>query len=153
MPSSRGRRAPAHLRRLGYPEDWPEIAERVKERAGWRCETCGARHGAWGARDRAGRLIEVDREEMRRLGHGLPPFRRRLSRGGYVKVVEIMLQAAHLDGVPANVEDTNLRALCQKCHLAYDLGQHMRNAASTRRASMATLDMFEATQIEPERAR
>lgn len=24
-----------------YPEDWPEIAERIKEAAGWKCEKCG----------------------------------------------------------------------------------------------------------------
>lgn len=23
-----------------YPADWPEIATRIKERAGWRCEAC-----------------------------------------------------------------------------------------------------------------
>lgn len=24
-----------------YPTDWPEIAQAVKERAGWKCEQCG----------------------------------------------------------------------------------------------------------------
>jgi len=28
----------------GYPPDWPEIALRVKEAAGWRCEHCGHPH-------------------------------------------------------------------------------------------------------------
>jgi|GEM_PF-1158174 len=28
----------------GYPSDWAEIARRVKERAGWRCEHCGHPH-------------------------------------------------------------------------------------------------------------
>jgi len=27
-----------------YPPDWEEIARRVKERAGWRCEHCGHPH-------------------------------------------------------------------------------------------------------------
>lgn len=28
-----------------YPANWPELARRVKEDAGWRCENCGAEHG------------------------------------------------------------------------------------------------------------
>lgn len=27
-----------------YPPNWPEIAKRVKEAAGWRCERCGHYH-------------------------------------------------------------------------------------------------------------
>jgi len=27
-----------------YPSEWSEIARRVKERAGWRCEICGHPH-------------------------------------------------------------------------------------------------------------
>lgn len=38
MPISRERKAL-------YPKNWREIALRVKEEAGWRCEWCGARHG------------------------------------------------------------------------------------------------------------
>lgn len=28
-----------------YPRDWPAIAQRVKDEAGWRCVRCGAPHG------------------------------------------------------------------------------------------------------------
>lgn len=31
--------------RSSYPPDWDVIALSVKERAGWRCEWCGAEHG------------------------------------------------------------------------------------------------------------
>ena len=127
---------------MGYPRDWPEIARRVKERAGWRCEGCGAPHGAWGSRDRQKRFIRQDPAKMRALGHGKPPFRLRLSRGGYVKVVEVILQAAHLNGEPSDVRDENLKSLCQVCHLDYDLAQHVRNAAATRRRKMNTLELF-----------
>lgn len=27
-----------------YPEDWPEIAERIKQKNGWKCERCGHAH-------------------------------------------------------------------------------------------------------------
>jgi len=26
----------------GYPAGWEEISERIKSKAGWRCERCGA---------------------------------------------------------------------------------------------------------------
>jgi 5-methylcytosine-specific restriction endonuclease McrA len=32
-------------RRLLYPPDWPTISLKVKEKAGWKCELCGAAHG------------------------------------------------------------------------------------------------------------
>ena len=30
--------------RSKYPDDWPRIAHEAKERAGWKCERCGAAH-------------------------------------------------------------------------------------------------------------
>lgn len=29
---------------MGYPPNWPEIARRLKQEAGWRCEECGHPH-------------------------------------------------------------------------------------------------------------
>lgn len=125
-----------------YPPDWPAIARQVKERAHWHCQRCGARHGAWGSRDRQGRFLEVSPSAMSREGHGKPPFRRRLSRGGFVKVVEVVLAACHVDQNPVNCDLANLRAWCQHCHLDHDEGQHVRNAGATRRRSMGTPDLF-----------
>ena len=124
-----------------YPKDWPAIARAVKERAFWRCQTCGARHGAWGAWTRRG-FVEVNPDAMAREGHGEPPFRRRLSRGGFVKIVRVVLQAAHMDHTPSNCDPANLKALCQACHLRHDVGQHTRNASTTRREAMGTDDLF-----------
>jgi 5-methylcytosine-specific restriction endonuclease McrA len=28
-----------------YPRDWPDISRAIRERAGWRCENCGAANG------------------------------------------------------------------------------------------------------------
>lgn len=61
-----------------YPDDWPEIARRLKEAADWTCEHCGHTH------DPA-------------TGH--------------------CLTVHHLDLNPANCKESNLVALCQKCHL------------------------------------
>lgn len=50
--------------------------------------------------------------------------------GGSTRVV---LTVAHLDHDPANNDPANLRALCQRCHLRWDIDLHQRNAAATRR--------------------
>jgi len=56
----------------------------------------------------------------------------------------VVLTVAHLDDAnPANCADDNLAALCQRCHLAFDRAQHLRNAARTRRAKKAIGDLFE----------
>jgi len=35
----------SNIKTLGkYPDNWKEIARKVKERAGWRCENCGKYH-------------------------------------------------------------------------------------------------------------
>ena len=45
----------------------------------------------------------------------------------------VVLTVAHLDHNPMNCADENLRALCQRCHLRYDIEYHMKNSARTRR--------------------
>lgn len=48
------------------------------------------------------------------------------------KDVKIVLTIAHLDNVPEHCDESNLRALCQKCHLTYDAKFHAQNAKKTR---------------------
>ena len=38
----------------------------------------------------------------------------------------VVLTIAHLDQNPANNERSNLRALCQRCHLIHDRDEHLR---------------------------
>lgn len=50
----------------------------------------------------------------------------------------------HLDEYPENCSDDNLRAWCQRCHLAYDQKHHQLNAFMTRRKRIPITDMFAA---------
>jgi 5-methylcytosine-specific restriction endonuclease McrA len=81
-----------------YPANWKEISLRIRERAGGKCEFCGAEnykpHPITGSR--------------------------------------VVLTVAHLDHNPQNCSDANLKALCQRCHLRYDIEHHKKNAANTR---------------------
>ena len=42
---------------------------------------------------------------------------------------KVILTCAHLDRVPENLNENNLMAMCQACHLAYDRDQHTATRA------------------------
>ena len=44
---------------------------------------------------------------------------------------KVILTVAHMDHNPENCNEENLKALCQKCHLSYDLKYHMENRRIT----------------------
>lgn len=100
--------------RSRYPKDWPEIRARILLRAGWRCE---------------GSPLYP---ECRAI-HGKPHP---------VTGSRVVLTIGHLDHIPEHCAEHNLRAWCQRCHLAYDHDHHQRNAYATRRAGRAR-DMFD----------
>lgn len=92
-----------------YPKDWKQIRQRILERANNRCEVCGIQNYSMVER------VVSDR-------HG----------GMVSKMVRIVLTIAHLDNTPENCDPSNLKAMCQKCHINYDKEFHARNARITR---------------------
>lgn len=104
-----------------YPSDWKERRERILERDGHKCKFCGVPNHIYVYRDANGwqhaclMTIEALAREDR-------------------KVTYIVLTIAHLipDG-PLDCPDEDLAALCQRCHLRYDIKKHVANAATTRR--------------------
>lgn len=92
-----------------YPKDWKDISLRIRDRDGWRCKFCGAKH----------------REPNPATGNT-------------VILTVAHLGVPHADGTPGDVHDKmdvreeNLVALCQRCHLRYDGKEHAQNAARTR---------------------
>ena len=130
-----------------YPADWKAISKRVREQAGHRCETCGVKNGEEIIRlqseDYAFEPIFVLRtgdtysaEDGRHLGwHHAPDLP-----GKWVKVV---LTVAHLDHTPENCADSNLRALCQRCHNIYDMPMRRAGIKQRARERLAAKDMFQ----------
>ncbi len=110
---------PFHRER--YPADWKTISLAVRERAGNRCEWCGARNHAVGWRDADGEFHEVSAEEA----EGLAADR--------IRTIRIILTVAHLDHDTHNNASANHAALCQQCHLRHDARLHAQHAAQTRR--------------------
>lgn len=109
-----------------YPTNWKQISLRIRSRAGGKCEFCGAEnykpHPITGAR--------------------------------------VVLTVAHLDHNPMNcdgmenvediesipllpIEKSNLRALCQRDHLIYDIEHHKKNSATTRHKKILARGQFE----------
>lgn len=118
-----------------YPSDWKVISNRIRfERAGGKCEQCGAPHNAWIYRklDDPAQWSLLDDEEFVYF-HGEE----------YAdKPTRVILTVHHIgaplpDGTPGNardkmdVRDENLIALCQRCHLLADLPHHMENRKAT----------------------
>lgn len=78
--------------RARYPREWKRIRAEILIRAGNRCE-------------------------------GSPAFPDCRARNGDAHPVtgsRVVLTIAHLDHQPENVEPSNLRAWCQRCHNTYD---------------------------------
>jgi hypothetical protein len=92
------------MNRAQYHPDWESISRQIREQAGWRCEG-------------SPRFPEC------RAEHGSPHP---------VTGSRVVLTVAHLDHDKANNDPANLRALCQRCHLDWDLDHHMSNARRTR---------------------
>lgn len=127
--------------RARYPKEWPQIRERILKRSHYRCEHpgCTAAHrelgywhdGQWTRLPRSLREAGVDK-----------PTTVACSDGTTLKIIMIVLTIAHLDHTPEHCDDENLRAWCQRHHLAYDAEHHKRTAYATRKAAAQTADLF-----------
>ena len=86
-----------------YPSDWAHISYRLRsERAGWKCEWCGAAKG----------------DKLAQPGRSV-----------YLSVAHLGVKKP--DGSPGDkhdkmdVRDENLAVLCQRCHLNFDRADHL----------------------------
>lgn len=102
-----------------YPKDWKEIVGRVKARAKNQCECEGE----------CGLHPQKRCEEI----NGQPA---KWAKG------KIVLTTAHLDHTPETRDEAKLKAMCQRCHLRYDMGMHMQHSYETRRKPKAHGDLF-----------
>lgn len=138
-----------------YPKDWPQIRQRVLERARHRCENCGVKNHALGGRTRRGLWLpafplgeKLLRTEWPKpgteafCGHSVEVDGKRRYIGEELRIIKIVLTIAHLNHTPEDCRLENLRAWCQKCHLAYDHLHHQQNAYQTRRVGKARAELF-----------
>ena len=135
-----------------YPADWKQISAAVREEAGQKCERCLAPNREMILRGDgvdAGLYMLSDGETRREFTGEFVGYRHGSEFDG--RLVRIVLTVAHLDHDPTNNDRANLRALCQRCHLAHDAKHHARNAAATRRARKASGDLLDPARAAPGR--
>ena len=100
-----------------YPSCWPELSQRIRRRAGNRCEGSPAHPDC-------------------RAENGKP----HPDTGSIV-----VLTVAHLDHDDKSLELSNperLRGWCQRCHLNYDRHIHIANARETRERKSGQLRLL-----------
>lgn len=136
--------------RARYPADWKAISHAAKERAGWKCQHpgCLARQysiGFWWRPDGGAHQWAEQYEPPGTYAEAkairAEAFWEVQHLGGDPLTI-IVLTTAHLDHQPENCAPENLRALCQRHHLAHDHDHHRANAQATRRAKGGTLELF-----------
>lgn len=117
-----------------YPKDWKAISLRIREREGWKCKWCGVPNGAIGYRDKQGVFHPTSPEQLETMI---------IVDGDPIRPTKIVLTVAHLGTIHSDgrqgdkhdkmdCRDENLAALCQRCHLLYDIDEHITNASRTR---------------------
>lgn len=97
---------------LDYPQNWlHEIRPRILHRAKFKCEVCGLRQY---------QMVYSVLISGKRFW--LPVISNVMSSLDTTKRVQVILTIAHLNHDHTNqaITDNNLKALCQKCHLAHD---------------------------------
>ena len=103
-----------------YTRDWYEISDAAKERAGHRCTCegeCGVGHG--------GRCREHN-------GH----------RAEHYKGI-VVLTTHHVNGLPWDNREENLKPMCQACHNRCDLPMRQAHAKETRLKSKRLQPLFQ----------
>ena len=125
-----------------YPIDWPLLSRHVRYvRAKGRCEQCGRPDGRTIKQLQDGRWWDEERQ-LWRDDEGEPAsWPDVVDYAGHV-LRRIRLGAAHLDHDPANSKLSNLKALCQRCHLRHDREEHRRRRRITFLLRRALGDLF-----------
>ena len=131
-----------------YPIDWRELSAAIRfGRAKGRCEHCGRPHGQTVHHLGDGRWFDEEVERWRD-GRGrlirkssLPDPRSAQSEL-IVATTLVRIACAHLDQDTSNNDDSNLAALCQRCHLDHDRPWNLEKRRLTVLLRRALGDLF-----------
>ena len=102
-----------------YPANWKAISLAIRARSNGRCECwgeCGLHHD---------RRCEEQNGRTAKWAKGV-----------------IVLTVAHLSLPESDCRDENLKAMCQRCHLRYDIALHVANRRATQKAKRAHTELF-----------
>ena len=131
-----------------YPIDWRELSAAIRfGRAKGRCEHCGRPHNKTVYHLGDGRWFD-DEAERWRDGRGrlirkaALPDPRSDQLELTVTTTLVRIACAHLDQDTSNNDDSNLAALCQRCHLDHDRPWNLEKRRLTVLLRRALGDLF-----------
>lgn len=118
-----------------YPSNWKEIRSRILERAKNCCENCGVKNHA---------IIHRHGKGINDWSYWPEGMESEVWTLDGFKPTKIILTIAHLDHDKLNhdVSDDRLKALCQKCHLQYDMPRHINNRNYGRNHTINQINLF-----------
>lgn len=129
-----------------YPKNWKsEIRPAILERDGNRCHECKAENHSVGYWGKDGHFWTADEilTELENTGRDLFDEKDVLGHiPGDKKPIKIVLTISHTDHDISNNDYSNLKALCQKHHLAHDQNHHLKNAKETNRKKKGLQNLF-----------
>lgn len=135
------------MNRENYPENWEEIALKIKTDAEWTCQWC--KRPCRRPKESDIELIE----RIKKTSWDSDLFDRAWSdEHGEIDVPKLgrfTLTTAHLNHDPENPE-AELAALCSVCHCRYDLKQ-MRRKRQIKAERSGQLRLFDETRMPPEK--
>lgn len=110
------------VKKKRYPCNWEFISAYIRyERAKNKCEECGLNNGMIIRRHKNGTYTELTFDQLEGLQRladkNGTPMKKMLKEN---KLTQIILSVAHLDHNEKNNNYSNLKSLCQKCHLNHD---------------------------------
>jgi hypothetical protein len=155
-------------KRSDYPTDWEERRARILDRAKHRCERCGLPNHAVGYRDDDGRFVpnagnlvcdDSGRGMNYETGHRLTATEARefvdqyndCTVGKSKRLTDwegnrwffVRLTIAHtVEDGPLDCPDSDLLALCERCHNRMDAPMRRRNANRTLQSRRAVGSLF-----------
>lgn len=110
--------------RTKYPPNWDEISQRIRDRAGNKCEKCGVANG-----------LTIWRSRYDPTDYAWDNGTCFISSWGYPisdlldyrqQAIKVVLTVGHLNHDPSDNRDENLKAMCQRCHLNHDRKDNQR---------------------------
>jgi hypothetical protein len=125
-----------------YPPHWRALSDDIRfGRAGGACQRCGRPHKVTLRVLPDGRWFDPALNTWRN-GRGRPARWPDIEEAIGFRATRVVLAPAHLDHDPRNNRRSNLRALCQRCHLIHDRPRHLRQRWITCRRRYAVGDLF-----------
>lgn len=108
-----------------YPANWlTVIRPAVLKRANYRCEVCKVVNGSMGFREDNGEFIELDQITS-------------IYAAAYKKkIIKIVISVGHVNHDTTDNRPENLKAWCQKHHLAHDKLFHAAIRKSKRKTTL-----------------